>query len=119
MLQSVLKDLLGSQEVANGLEDTDGTFPLNDVNRTRGENPTTAYPVQQSFFKYDNTTSAPKDDGLSAKRKIPAAFLTCVITSEQDANGRGGNPVLEVYVGRKGTGAPNYGGKKSNGFRRI
>ena len=81
---------LGSQEVANGLEDTDGTFPLNDVNRTRGENPTTAYPVQQSFFKYDNTTSAPKDDGLSAKRKIPAAFLTCVITSEQDANGRGG-----------------------------
>lgn len=100
---------LGSQEVANGIQGTDGAYPLDDVTRTQGSAVhANIYPVQQSFYKLDTTDGSVKGTGSGATRKVPTAFITCVITAENDANGAGGGvPKLEIYTARKSLTAPN------------
>lgn len=102
---------LGSQEVANGIQQTTpGAYPADDQFRTQGSAVQgNIYPIQQSFYRLDTATGNVKDTGDGATRKVPTAFITCVITAENDANGNGGgSPKLEIYTGRRETGTtPN------------
>ena len=94
---------LGSQEVANGIQGTDGVYPLDDTVRTQGSTiHSNIYPIQQSFYQLDTADGSVKNTGSGATRKVPAGFITCVITAENDANGLGGGvPKLEIYTARR------------------
>lgn len=101
---------LGSQEVANGIQGgTEAAYPADDNFRTQGGIiHGNVYPVQQSYYRLDTTDGSVKDTGSGAIRKIPTAFITCVITAENDANGLGGGaPKLEIYTGRRSVTGPN------------
>tara|TARA_R110001599_G_scaffold53068_5_gene148470 strand:- start:1810 stop:4116 length:2307 start_codon:yes stop_codon:yes gene_type:complete len=112
---------LGSVEVANGITGANGVYPADDIARTKGENiAENYYPVQQSFFRINTADGTPLDDGKSQVRKIPAGFITIVITAENDANGAGGGSCkAEIYVARKtamgtvGSNAMNIGSFRS------
>ncbi len=97
---------LYSKEVAVGINASDGTFPLNQGNRTQGtttENTSGGLKYvnpQQSYYKVDTATGIKTDIGAGGDRKIPVAPISVVISGEGDKNGNGAGVVkVEVYLG--------------------
>tara|TARA_R110001606_G_scaffold398902_1_gene579483 strand:+ start:88 stop:2358 length:2271 start_codon:yes stop_codon:yes gene_type:complete len=92
---------LFSQEVAIGINASNGAYPLNDTNRTGG-GVNNVQPLQQTNYILDTGTGAPVDNGNAEQRKVPCGFIQVVISAEGDASGNGaGNVCAEVYSGLK------------------
>ena len=92
---------LYSQEVAIGINASNGLYPLNDKSRTGG-GVVHHTPLQQTNYIINDGTGAPVDNGNAEQRKVPCGFIQVVITAEGDASGNGaGNVCAEVYSGLK------------------
>ena len=110
---------LYSQEVAKGIQGTNGNYPLDDANRTGG-GVNNVQPLQQTNYILNTGTGAPVNNGNATQRKIPCGFIQVVITAEGDANGNGaGNVNLELWGGKRAIHAGQNVTRRLGEFRSI